>query len=156
MKLSNRAVLSLDSRLTTPMLAILVIISNFINILQSEHCSYSGNEVPNKLSNFTAYAITESGFKIFLKNHTEQHHTLITFTEHLTWYLTPLLWFARKMSRTLSAALTGTVLFSTTILFVSAIEAIIRAADSRKRRSAALPCWKNPPENSAKTRLDQA
>lgn len=56
-----------------------------------------------------------------------------------TWYWTPRLWLAFRMLEMLSAALTGTVLFSTTILDWFATSAIILAAASTYFRSAALP-----------------
>ncbi len=45
----------------------------------------------------------------------------------------------KKQNNYLSAALTGTVLFSTTILFPSATLAMLRDADSMYFRSGALP-----------------
>lgn len=51
----------------------------------------------------------------------------------------PGFWFAFNICIILSAALTGTVLFSTTILLALATSAIIRAALSTYFKSAALP-----------------
>ena len=57
-----------------------------------------------------------------------------------TWYLMPGLTLAFRMLVMLSAAFTGTVLFSTTILELLATSAIRRAQDSTNFRSAARPC----------------
>ena len=56
-----------------------------------------------------------------------------------TWYLTPGFKLARRILDMLSAAFTGTVLFSTTILDCVDISAIILAADSMYFKSAARP-----------------
>jgi len=72
----------------------------------------------------------------------------------LTWYLTPFLWLVRRMVDTLSAALTGTVLFSTTILLVLAVSAIIRATDSTYDKLAARPCQIRCYSNHHKWRLN--
>ena len=65
-----------------------------------------------------------------------RHHDMAAW---LTWYLTPGRWLALRIWLMLSAAFTGTVLFSTTILELVATSAILRAADSMYFRSAALP-----------------
>ena len=57
----------------------------------------------------------------------------------VTWKVRLLLVLALKMRRMLSAARTGTVLFSTTILQPADTSAILRAQASMYFRSAALP-----------------
>ena len=57
----------------------------------------------------------------------------------LTWYLTPGFWLALRMLIILSAALTGTVDFSTTILLLFAVPAILLAHASMYFKSAARP-----------------
>ena len=60
-------------------------------------------------------------------------------TDFLTWYTTPGLLIAFRMVAMLSAAFTGTVDFSTTILNpLSTVSAMLRAAASTNLRSAAL------------------
>ena len=64
---------------------------------------------------------------------------LFLISKNITWNLTPGRWLARSICDILSAAFTGTVLFSTTILFPWATSPILRAADSMYFKSAALP-----------------
>ena len=58
---------------------------------------------------------------------------------NLTWYFTPGFWLDSRIFVILSAAFTGTVLFSTTILLFLATSAIFLAADSMYFKSAARP-----------------